>query len=497
MATIAEEVAPHAGPSRTPLDLPRVMHVNLTSACNLQCRICRPEGAALPVAHLHRDLIARLAADAFESLDELRLDSSGELLLSKNLEFVLAEATSRGVATTISTNGTMLTRQRAELICQSSVRAVQVSLDSPVKETLEWIRARARFEDVLAGAGELVACRRRLGQGRPHIAFHAAVLRQNLHELPDLVRLAATLGVDEVSFAYGYIHEHMDPAWAVFWEQATYTSVMQEVRWVAEDLGIGYNGPPDFGTTSPPTRRCDYLFEKTYVDPSGAVWPCCVSPYELGNLHDSSLREIWHGPRYGELRATYDTDHPAWYKCAACYIMAGWDPGQYRAHFHPAHWPFVERCLAERVVPALSSAPGVGRPAARASHPASSARLALRGKRLVIFGAGAAGRDALEVLDRAGVLGQVVAVCDNDPGKTGSTLAGHRVTRFESLSRDEYDVVIIASQPGQVPISRQLEQAGLVARRDFASMAFVAARALPFLHVPGDDGGGPARPGGQ
>jgi len=465
---------------RQPLPLPKVMHFNLTDACNLNCIICRPEDFRYKAQYLDRPLIERVIAEAFDSLEELRLDSSGELLMARDLPFVLEEATRRRIPTKICTNGMLIKDEQAEMICRSSVTNVQISFDSPDQETLEWIRTRAKFDRVIAGAETLVKWRDQVGSSL-RINFHAAVMRQNLEQLPDLIRLAKRIGVDDVSFAYGFIHEHMDPEWAVFWDQNRYREVMREVRWLCDDLGVGYNAPPDFGTQVLASRRCDYLFEKTYVNPSGIVAPCCIAPDgSIGSLHEHSLSAIWHGDTYQALRDTYDTATPAFQKCGACYIMQGWNPDDFKPHFHPSHYPYVEARLrgetpavartfkAMPVTMTLFERDGEGALRAR-----PQTQLTLQGKRVVIFGAGAGGRDAAACLDASNIGHSVVAVCDNDPAKQGTAFGALTVQAFDELRREDYDFIIIASLTGKAPIRAQLEAAGLTLRTDFGTLAFV------------------------
>jgi len=470
--------------ARSPLASPRVMHLNLTNACNLNCRICRPEDFRYTATYLDRPVIDHIIDEAFDALEELRLDSSGELLMSADLPYVLEQATRRNIATKICTNGILLDDEKAAMICRSSVTNVQISLDSPDKDTLEWIRTRAKFEKVLAGASTLVRWRAQLGNTRLRINFHAAILRQNLDQLPDLIRLAKEVGVDDVTFAYGFIHAYMDPEWAVFWDQEHYRAVMREVRWVAEDLGIGFNAPPDFGQLTAATRRCDYLFEQTYVNPNGKMAPCCIGPDGVvGDLHEQSFAEIWQGDTYRAFRETYQSETPAFDKCAACYIMAGWSPDDYKPHFHPVHWPYVTaRIAGAAAAKAFSGAPVTlfvrqgeqGLPVRRDVGVLPR----LDDKRLLVFGAGGGGQQAMDLLNQAGLAERVTAVCDNDTAKHGAVFHGLTVTSFDDVPRGSFDFVVIASSTGAREIGGQLEAAGLRKRHDFGTLNFLAASVL-------------------
>ena len=54
------------------------------------------------------------------------------------------------------------------------------------------------FEPVVANVGEMVRTRRELGSTTPRISIWMTGMRENLRELPDVVDLAARLGVEEV-----------------------------------------------------------------------------------------------------------------------------------------------------------------------------------------------------------------------------------------------------------------------------------------------------------
>jgi hypothetical protein len=92
----------------------------------------------------------------------------------------------------------------------------------------------------------------------------------------------------------------------------------------------------------------------------------------------------------------------------------------------------------------------------------------VRERRVLVFGAGAAGQEAVRFLRRVAP-GRIVGIVDNDPAKQGLQIDGLTVTRFEKIDPYAYDVVVIASLPGLRPISEQLSAAGLIPNQDFLS----------------------------
>jgi len=334
---------------------PRTMHVGITNACNMTCRICRTDDH-FQSSSLSDSCIDKLVEEVFPTLQELRLDVAGEPTLHKpKFRRLVQEASRRGVPTFICTNAALIDEEMADFICAgTSVKRIQVSMDSPEKETLEWVRRGADFDLVLQGARNLVAAKRRHGRSDLILQCHAALMRQNLHHLPELVRLAHRIGLDRITCTFGTIHAYMDPDWSVFWEQEAHNQVIDEAEKVAAELGMPFrpwgrfdlDADPAATNLTDPGGVCYYLSHWTYIDPTGIVRPCCIScDHPLGDLNAGSFESIWHGEAYEALRRTYDTDAPTNPTCAKCYIRIGWNRHSYKAYFNRALWPEVRRRL--------------------------------------------------------------------------------------------------------------------------------------------------------
>ena len=92
----------------------------------------------------------------------------------------------------------------------------------------------------------------------------------------------------------------------------------------------------------------------------------------------------------------------------------------------------------------------------------------MRRDRVLVFGAGAGGRQFAKFLRRIAP-GAMMAIVDSDPAKHGTIIEGKAVQRFEDVPRDSYDLVVIASLPGREAIRATLSAAGLVPNRQFVT----------------------------
>lgn len=333
--------------SGTPL--PKRVHVVLSYNCNLYCRICRDKRyTAYPF--MRKDLFQKIGEQLFPTASELRLDSGGELLLNKELPEILRIVSRYDLPFFSSSNGMLMNQKNARLLAESTLHHIQISLDSPVKETLEWIRRGSDFERVISGVKNLVQARKDVG--RPFlITFHAAIMRENARQLPDLVRLARELGIEGVTGCHLFVHAITDPDSSCFWNQEEYNEMREKAIEVAREIDSFYYGPAPFTPKqaeieSKNAAYCLYPDHGVYIEPAGDVKACCVSPiYSFGNLDEQSFEEIWNGEKYRKLRETYLSDKPFLPHCKGC-LNKNTAGESWQSFFSPEHWDYVKNRLA-------------------------------------------------------------------------------------------------------------------------------------------------------
>src|SRR4051794_23235487 len=177
------------------MDLPTFLQVEPVGQCNLRCQMCaiqfRQDGPPFgPLAFMDYGVFTRLL-DQFPALEELQLQGLGEPMMHPRFFDMVEYATNRGIQVSTNSNLTLLNDRRAERCIISGLHSLHISMDAATAGTYERIRVRAHFDRVVNNIERILAARQRSGSAQPHLRMVMVIMRQNLPELPAIVRFAA------------------------------------------------------------------------------------------------------------------------------------------------------------------------------------------------------------------------------------------------------------------------------------------------------------------
>ena len=188
----------------TEAPLPRKLIVEPTTRCNFQCRMCVKQSAGARIEE--GDLSSRILDQCLEvmpGLDSLVFTGIGEPLLHEDIETFAAQARSRmpnGSRIGFQTNGKLLNRERSLSLFDSGVNTICVSVDSIEPALFNDIRTSNGFFDVnpvieSLGRNRAEVTAKKTG-GDIRLGVEFVVMKQNLDQLPGLVRWAAQHQLD-------------------------------------------------------------------------------------------------------------------------------------------------------------------------------------------------------------------------------------------------------------------------------------------------------------
>ncbi len=329
-------------------ELPAYVQIEPVGQCNLRCQMCaiqfRRDGPPFgPLAFMRFDDFTRLV-DESAGLRELHLQGLGEPMMHPRFFDMVAYATGRGIRVSTNSNLTLLNARRSEACVTSGLDCLHVSIDGATAATYERIRVRAHFDRVVRNLGLLRDARTRLASDRPRVRMVSVIMRQNLPELPDLVRFAHAWDMESLfvqhlchDFGEASLPAHYRPMRDFVQEQTLLEESPERVahyfglaRDVARELGVDLRLPRTTIRIHPPgtpgRQRCAWPWTGAYVSYQGLAMPCCMvstpDRATLGNMATDGVAAVWNGDAYATFRARLASDDPPEI-CRSCALYAG------------------------------------------------------------------------------------------------------------------------------------------------------------------------------
>jgi len=293
---------------------------------------------------LHAGKLVNAVVDQFPGMQRALLHGIGEPLLNHDLPDMIRHLKQRQVEVIINSNGTLLTPAWQEALIVSGLDEFRCSIDSPREETYAHIRGANLLPKLVEGLQGLVTMKQAAGSPTPRISIWCVATRENLSELPDLIRLAERTGVREVYVQrLVYFAQEADKQFgmarddlAIFGQQDDLEDeILQACTQLSAELGIAFRAsgardplnslaaarPVDYA----PWRECMRPWTTAYVTANGNCLPCCIAPFAtdqyesliLGNLFEQPFAQIWNGRRYQAFRAALQSQKPP-EACQSC-----------------------------------------------------------------------------------------------------------------------------------------------------------------------------------
>jgi MoaA/NifB/PqqE/SkfB family radical SAM enzyme len=323
---------------------PRNIFIEVTNHCNLLCETCPrtfntyEEPKTLAWADFLR------VVEQFPDMERAVLHGIGEPLLNKDLPRMIAHLKSLGVTVLFNTNATLLHEEWSRKLIASGLDELRVSIDGADPKTYALIRGAPLLHKLVANLTRFSQIQRELRAETPRVSLWMTGMKENISELPQVVRLAARMGVPEVylqRLTY-YAGEADAPGmmkadhavFAAFDRQAD--ELIAESERLADELGVTLRAA---GATNPsrsvrgqggarPWTACVRPWTTAYITANGNALPCCISPFatsdyaslQLGNLFERPFDELWNDQPYQEWRERLLSEAPP-RACAGCGVF--------------------------------------------------------------------------------------------------------------------------------------------------------------------------------
>jgi ADP-heptose:LPS heptosyltransferase/sulfatase maturation enzyme AslB (radical SAM superfamily) len=179
-----------------------VLNFDLNNGCNLHCMMCggrtKPSAQLIMPLNLFQEKVLPL----FHNISAFQFGCQCEPLLLPYFDEAVrligktAPIAAKGA---LVTNGTLLTESTARLLIETPVfKRLRFSWDASYRELFNSIRCGADFDKLLDIVKELIRLRN-TAQSSCSIEFNVTVLKENIRDLPEIIRLAGSLGINRVT----------------------------------------------------------------------------------------------------------------------------------------------------------------------------------------------------------------------------------------------------------------------------------------------------------
>ncbi len=242
---------------------PWKVFVEVSLSCNLRCITCTH--SKVIYGGIMKDNIFERTKPVFSCARIIHEVGFGEPFLNKTFLAKLEYLKKSNIFVDIITNGTLITKQIAERLVALQLDQVTFSIDGGTKQTFEAIRVGAKFSEVLENIGALHEIKIRERSNKPFMRVNFVAMRRNIHELPEMIRILAKIGIKEIAVQNfsppdsGAVKECL-----YYYDRNTVTQLLKESRKVANQCRVNLIAPPYFPKLDVPLalQNLNELIEK-------------------------------------------------------------------------------------------------------------------------------------------------------------------------------------------------------------------------------------------
>jgi MoaA/NifB/PqqE/SkfB family radical SAM enzyme len=305
--------------------LPHILHVGVTTKCNLHCPACPTGNGTLgrPAGHLSFEIYARAVDELLGALMFMLFWDWGEPLMHPRLPDMVEYAGRRGIMTVVSTNGTVANAERQiERLVSAQPSVVIVCVDGADQRTYEKYRTGGKLSRVLDTIRRLRDEKDRQGSPYPVIEFRTLAIRDNEQQMPELLKMAMDTGSDLFSVKslrpYDYRGTNVD---------AELVPLEPTMRRYSYGKG-GHDAAQRLDFTRLGPLRCGKPHFSPTLNSDGTLAFCSYASYPLeffGQVADTGFRHLWRSGHSRAIRTRF-TRMGGSESCETCFFRSDHAP---------------------------------------------------------------------------------------------------------------------------------------------------------------------------
>ena len=273
---------------------PVVLQIENTNVCNLSCEFCpRHRDKKYIPKEMGLDEFREILDPWIGSLFSIHIFGRGEPLVGKHIFEMIDHAAGRGVPhVSITSNGFLLTRERARELARIRLMELRISVDGATPETFRKIR-----QDDLGKLMENVRYFTSISD--IPVSLNFALNAVNWNEIKMMPKLVKELGGHALRvFPVNTYDETIEDDMGLGRDrQRQYGAVGREVEELCKQEGL------QFIMDKEVVSECVIPFVMAFINVDGMLTPCCkLEEIPLEDVKADGFRAAWNGPRMRAFR---------------------------------------------------------------------------------------------------------------------------------------------------------------------------------------------------
>ncbi|GAM10168.1 putative mycofactocin radical SAM maturase MftC [Geobacter sp. OR-1] len=324
---------------------PLMVQLPTGTRCNLRCIFCTDRTPAMAGAYRDLGLEEFIPmAHGLETAATVQLWGWGEPLLNPEYGAIFDYVTANypGIQINVSTNGTLFDAAWHRRLLAYANFSLNVSVNAATRSTYRLVTGTDLFGRMAANLRGFGRRLRESAGGCSQYSVSFVVVRENLHEIPAFVDLAAEFGAGHVQFmdmmainpSFGVISAGSEGGRV----RELFAEALQRAAMAGISIGTflpygehDYLAMDKYGggavaaaEAEEPValKPCYEPWRNMLVSSDGTASLCCRSGLVTGNLRNDGLEGVWNGDIYRFVRKTVNSADPP-DVCRNCPVKLG------------------------------------------------------------------------------------------------------------------------------------------------------------------------------
>ena len=286
--------------------VPLVVSWNLTRKCNLKCSHCYINATT---KELDGELTTEESKNLIDQISEvsrpLLILSGGEPLLRKDVYELIQYGTKKGLRMGLGSNGGLIDIKAARALKEAGIKTVSISIDSNIPQQHD------EFRGVAGSWNKAIGAIKALVENGVLVQVNTTLTQQNYGQIDDIMTLVEDIGVE--NFHLFFLVPTGRGAKMADISPAMYESMIKNTfaKTIKHKLNVRPSCAPQFMRIAKAMdldmkqwiRGCIAGMYYCRIYPNGDVTPCPYLPVRLGNIRETSFKNIWfNSPIFKNLR---------------------------------------------------------------------------------------------------------------------------------------------------------------------------------------------------